>query len=278
MVKEDHFLLRILTILGISLSGYCLKSYEKYLSIIIKTLTSIFIIHWFSSFLYRIITQRSNELGEYVYLSMPMQLFLIRYFLIMQGENICCILQKLYSYRNSLTRISRKNCFMLRYKKECFKRANNYQYLVKHFAIFLILLPCILATIVCALDKRTKNSIWTFGHEVRDKIILRILSFYDSILYYSFCTFFVFITFFLSIIFYRCSEALRGYNKLLHIYAEEGKIEKRIDFIKEYFQITQILRNLDQALSYPSLIIIIYGLEMIFQIFLYALEHMDTLL
>lgn len=138
-----------------------------------------------------------NELQTYVYTLIPMELFLFRYVLNTQGENICVILQKLYKYIKYFTKVNTQDCVTV---------GNNHECLVKIFTISLLLSLCALAVILCILDRIDEADIWTFGHKIYNKIMIRILSFYGNIIWYSFCTFFVLMTFFLCIIFYRCIE------------------------------------------------------------------------
>lgn len=263
---------------------YSLNLYEKYLSIIIKTLSFIFTIHWISATFYGFCARRYNGLGMCVYLSFPIQLAIVKFLLKKRSENICLILKKLYKYRYLYARGNNEQCITRGNNEQCIRRGNkqdkqvkNQECLLKTFTISLLLIHCVLTLLVYIEDKETENDIWTFGHEIHDKFLLRILSFYISIFYYSFCTIFVLITFSLCIIFYRCSKVLQDYNKLLYFYAKLGKIDEKVKFLKEFFQIVKILKNLNQALSYPSLIIIFVGLEMIFLVFLYLLVHTDML-
>lgn len=144
LTSEDYFLLRTLAILDVRIAGYCLKPYEKYLSITIKIVFSIFTTHWILSAIYRISTHDLYGLVAYVYASLPLKCILIRCILNSQGKNVATILQKLYKYRSDVTNGN---------NQKYLTRGNKKQYLGKIFTLSLLSLPCVIAFIDSILDK-----------------------------------------------------------------------------------------------------------------------------
>lgn len=259
MVDEDNFLWKVLNILGIRISIYNLKPYEKYLSYIVRILGSSFILYWISAALFNAIKHGIFNVGKIVYtLIMPFQLIVFWHFLNMQKENISAIIKKLYSY------------------KKRYARDNNQTYYVKFFTMAFILIPGIISLIFTVSEKQV-FSIWSYGYKINDKIIIYIFSFYVTFMYYSCTMFIVLITFTMSILFLKWGEILRKYNMLLSIYFKKRKVNGKIHFLKEFFYIVKILQNLDQFLESISFFIIFYGLEMIFFVFHYAILHRDKL-
>lgn len=189
---------------------------------------------------------------------MPVQLILIWYFLNVQKEKLCIITQKLHNYRN-----------------RC-KEDNNHYYFVKCFVISLTFLPCVIFFIRTLYDCEV-TKMWSYGYKIQSEIIRPVFSFYVVFGFYSCTTCIALVAFSLSIMFYKWGEVLNRYNKLLCIRLKQGKINEKIDFLKEFFHIVKILHKLDQALSYTSFIIIFYGLEMIFLVFSHIVLRKDNI-
>lgn len=241
---QDKFLWKFLTIIGVRISGYKLKPCEKYISSFVITLGSVSMVHWISSTLFYTSTN-GVIIREFVYLLMPFQIILIWYFLNAQRGEFCDIRKELYSYRN-------------RYIKN-----NNRTYYVELFLMVMILVPGVISLIVAVSDEKVSR-IWSYGYKMQDEILAYMLSSYVTFMYYSWNIIIILVAFSLSIIFYRWGEVLNKYNELLDVYFKQGKINGRIDFLKEFFYIVKIIQNLDQAVAYPSFIIIWYSLELIF--------------
>lgn len=249
---------RILYILGIRISAYNLKPYEKYLSYIVRILGSSFILYWISAALFYAINHGIYNVGRIVYTLLPFQLIVFWHFLNVQKENISSIIKKLYRYRKR------------------YVRDNEQTYCVQIFTMVLILIPGVISLIFTVSEKQVFD-IWSYGYKINDIIIIYIFSFYVIFMYYSCTVFNILITFFLSIIFFRWGEILSKYNTLLSMYFKKRKVNGKVHFLKEFFYIVKILQSLDQFLGFISFITIFYGLEMIFLAFHTAILYRDKL-
>ena len=76
MVEEDNFIWRILSVIGIRISRYCMKSYEKYLSQIIVIISFVFIIHWISITLNQFLISSTTNMELLYSSSCPLNSFL----------------------------------------------------------------------------------------------------------------------------------------------------------------------------------------------------------
>ena len=249
MMEEDNFIWKILSVVGISISGYCLKPYEKYLSYVIVTVCSFFLVYWIFVGLHLFLTGSITNVGFIVLIFMPIELSLFWYFLYVRKGSISLSTQQVYDYRNS------------------YRRYTSQSHSLKLFVFALFLLPGALSLLRSVLDA-DEIKLWTFGYKVHNKIAVVMFTFYFTFMYYFCNTIVILVTLSLSIIFYRCREILIEYNNLLNIYLRQKRIRENIAFLKKFFNLIKILQNLDQALSFISFILIFYGLEMIFVVFM----------
>ena len=110
-------------------------------------------------------------------------------------------------------------------------------------------------------------TLWTFGFEVNCVIWNRIILINGNGAFSSFCICLPFyITFCISVQLYKCSEIFLKYNRVLQ--AELRNSSKNLIFLKEFFDVTELVRNLNQELTNFSFFIIFYGLEGIFKVLL----------
>ena len=242
-IKEDKLLWHILTIIGIRISGYCLKPHENFLSLSFKLLSLFFMLHWFLAAVYNVL--RHTLIAGCVYFLMPIQIILLWYFLNAEKETTLRITQKLYTYRNK---------YMLENKKG---------YFFYVIIITMILFPVIITLVSIILNKNEDIDFLIFGYKIHGHIFVQILRFYANLIYYSCSTFIAFFTFYLSFIFYRWGEVLKVYNNILKGYLKKNNINQNTDFLKDYFEIVKLLQKLSKVLAYPSFIVIFYSLEMI---------------
>ena len=258
-VTEDDTPWKILSILSVRLSEYYLKPHEKCLAFFFKVLSAVLLMHWFSANFYRICTNTNFDIGMFVYFLMSVQLALIWYFLKAQIKNICTNVEHLERYRT---------LFNVGNKKQC---------LVKAVAIAFIVLPILISTIIATFGKRESHTHYSYGYKIYDQIIVRVMTFYLNFVYFYSCTTFALITLLLSILIFQWGKVLREYNALLNIFIKKRNINTGVPFLKEFFNLTKIIQDLEKALQYPSLIIILYSLEMLFLIFWYVLENKKAL-
>ena len=252
MIEEDNFIWKILSVIGIRISEYSLKPYEKYLSYIIVILSSLFLVHWILVGLHLFLTGIVTNVGNIALIFMPIELILFWYFLYVQKESISIIKQQVYNYRNSYRRYTSQSLY------------------VRLFVFALFSLPGVLSLLRSVLDEN-EIKLWTFGYKVQNKIAIHVFTFYVTFMYYFCNTAVTLVAFSLNIVFYRCREILIEYNNLLNICLRQKRIRENIAFLKKFFIFIKILQNLDQALSFISFIVIFYGLEMIFVVFLNVL-------
>lgn len=243
-MEDEKFLWKVLAIVGINLSNCCLNPCEKCLSFVFKLFSFIFIIHWSIAIVFHSI--RSVKIVGFIYYMLAMQSFLIYIFLKIKVKSISGIVQKLFSY-NKRFGISGKKSWLFHI-----------------FVVSIILLPAVISFVLTAIENRN-TSFYTFGYIIENEILHQIIAFYDDFIYYSTCTFTAFVSFSLSRVFYRWGNVLRYYNRLLKSYFNDKKLlVKNSNFLKEYFFILKTLQKLNQALSYPSFIVVFCGLGMIF--------------
>lgn len=176
MVEEDTFLRKILTILGVRISQYKLKPYEKYLSYIIIILGFIFIVHWISATFVNILMHGIHNVGRLVYILMPFHFILIWHFLNVQREKIAIISKKLYSDRKR------------------YIRSNKQKYFVELFIMAMVLIPGVICLIVLVSGEQV-SGMWSFGYKIPDEILIYIFSSYVAIIYYSCNIFIILVTF-----------------------------------------------------------------------------------
>lgn len=257
IAKEDKLLWRVLTIMGVRISGYCLKPHEKYISYSIKFLSILVLFHWILASVRDLLYL--THIRELVFIIMPVQIVLLWHFLNSQKETMCYIIKKLYIYRNR------------------YSSGNNQSCLLNTLIITILLFPAIISIVITIFDTKTSSTIWSFGYKINGVIFLQIATFYGNFIYYSYCTFIAFLAFSLSIVFYRWGVVLSGYKKLLETHLKEKKVKKDVHFLKDFFNIVKILQELKKALAYPTFILIIYGLEMIFILFYVTLVKKELI-
>lgn len=249
MADKNDILLHILPIIGIRVSDRKRNSREKFLSYFVVLLCSVFSIHWFSAFLYRLFTNKSEHIAEIAYFLILLQMVSISYILNKEKKNISIIISKLYSY---------KNLYMRGVKKSR---------LTNPFTITIILSPAVISLIITISGSFQIPVFWTFNYEIHNNNIIYVLTFYGNLVYYTCNIVIALVTFSLCVTFYRWGEILKSYNKLLNVYLKEETFHKTTILLKEFFNIVKILEKTNQVFTYPSFIVISYGLEMIFLVF-----------
>lgn len=138
------------------------------------------------------------------------------------------------------------------------------------FTIIILLSPyvmCIIYQITVNIEMENMH-FWTFEFEVQSITWKRAILLNGNSLYFVYCVCFPFyLSFCLSILFYRCSEMLSNYNTVLQIHLLK-KANENTKFLKTFFDIVKLLKNLNQAVTNLSFCIIFYGIEGIFSVLL----------
>lgn len=258
IAKEDMLQWQVLAILGFKISGYCLKTHEKYVSYLIRFLSILVLLHWILASLCGIL--KLTYISELVYILMPVQIILLWYFLNAENETWRYIIRKMYMYRN-------RYCNGISHSR-----------LLNSIIITMILFPVTISLVIATLTTKLRSTSWSFGYKINNDIFVQIAIFYTSFIYYSGTTFTAFLTFSLSIIFYRWGTVLSGYSKLLEMHLKEKKFYKIVEFLKDIFNIMKILQKLQKVLAYPTLILICVSLEMIFRLFYDTLLQKELLI
>lgn len=243
-MEKEKFLWKVLAIMGINLSNYCLKPPDKLLNFIFKLFSCILIIHWSLALVFRSIM--SIKVSGIIYYTLAMQSILIYIFLKRKVIIISSIIQKLFNYSKRFAKSGERSWHFCT------------------FVVSMILLPSLVSFVHTVIEDQNV-SFYTFGYIVENEILHQILAFYGHFIYYSTCTFTAFVSFSLSRIFYKWGTALGYYNRLLKFYFKDKKLlVKNSNFLKEYFLIVKTLQKLNKALSYPSFIVVFCGLGMVF--------------
>ena len=252
IIEKDKVLWRILAIIGINLSNYRLRTHEMLLSYFILLSYSFLALHWMSASTFYMYNR--NILGGLSYFLVAAVPVVIWLLLNKKKKRISCIVEKLYIYRKQ-------------YMKE-----DNRPYMINNFIIIMIssivLIPSCL--LVLLPDTKLKTDFWLFKYEIKDNILHKIFIFYCYFFLYAHCIMNLFVIFSLCTLFYRWGEVLCSYRKLLKFHLRGETQNKTTEILKDFFNIINILRKLDQIISYPSFLIIFYALGMFF-ISLYAI-------
>ena len=142
---QDEFLWRILAIIGINLSNYRLKAYEKILSWMIKSFISITSLHGISASIFLLF--QKQFIAGLTYLLLPVELILIFLFLNRKRKSVTFAVLKLYALRK-------------RFAKQCEK-----PFLLNGAIMIMIFLP-LLISIFLQISFPEVRAKMIFGHLV----------------------------------------------------------------------------------------------------------------
>lgn len=158
IAKEDMLQWQVLAILGFKISGYCLKTHEKYVSYLIRFLSILVLLHWILASLCGIL--KLTYISELVYILMPVQIILLWYFLNAENETWRYIIRKMYMYRN-------RYCNGISHSR-----------LLNSIIMTMILFPVTISLVIATLTTKLRSTSWSFGYKINNDIFVQIAIFY----------------------------------------------------------------------------------------------------
>ena len=229
-MDSDTVLLKLLSIFSAKKSGIYLRLNEKLIAFIVKVISSIFILYIVFTYSFNICTSKHFDAGPIVRILMSVQFALLCNFLSTQIDNIFINLQQLRNYKVYL------------------KIPSNGRNLVKTIALTLIFLPVVMSVVIFIWENRDSHYVYSYGYEIHDKVIVRVLIAFGNFTYFFCCTLFTLISFSLSILLFRWGEVLNCYNENL---ISNIKIENNNGkplFLKKFFKILKSIERLEKIL------------------------------
>lgn len=249
MKRKEKILWQILALTGLNFIHHRLGPYGKCFRIFF-IITFIFGLTYIALINFCITRSRNYKEGI-TYLLSPVFCALMWYFAYSRKKEISDVLLKIGNYR----------------KKRDLKKSRSY---IMTLTIIILLGPFIMCIFnQMMLDLETDTMIyWTFQYQIRSKIFRRIIIFNGNLIYLIYCIAFpIYLTFCLNILFYRCSEMLFNYNAELQIELRL-KANVNLEILKTFFEMTKLMKKLDQAVMNLSFLIVFYNLHAVFSVLL----------
>lgn len=249
MKRKDKILWQILALTGLNFTNHRFGLYGQCFRIFF---TVIFIFELIYIALINLWMVRSRNYKEGIsYFLLPVFCTLLWYFAYSRKKEISEVLLQIGRYR----------------KKDKLKKSRSY---IMTLIIIILLSPfilCIFNQIMMDLETQTMIY-WTYGYQIRSKILRRIILFNGNFVYLVFCVGFpIYLTFCLNILFYRCSEMLLNYNAQLKIELRT-RVNVNIESLKTFFDMTKLMKKLDHAVMHLSFLIVFYSLHGVFSVLL----------
>ena len=261
MTNRDKFVWQVLAMIGLNFINHRFGICAKCFRLLLMVLSTFSLIYFALMNALRI---RNKLYKEGVsFLLLPLNSALIWYSAYSRKREISAVVLQIHSLHKKF-KTSRKSS----------------QYLTP-FIIIALIIPYIICSVNQKFIHLKLKSFkeFTFDYEVSSMIWKKIIVFYANISFSVFCVCFPFsITFSFSVLFHRCSDVLLGYNRILESDLKR-KINKNLEILKEFFDITNAMQNLNEQLKNISFFIIFYGLEgfftVILKISIYKFQYYD---